>query len=125
MESYYDEFTDIYYDVPGMDAEEKFDINTISDKSAAYGVEIIPGGSTALKDNYVTWQQQHPEGIVAYRVNFNEYNTSEEADAGRIGNPFSENARGKDTVQQFYEWLTTGNNFGNAKATEEYRQAII
>lgn len=125
MESYYDEFTDIYYDVPGMDAEEKFDINTISDKSADYGVEIIPGGSTALKDNYVTWQQQHPEGIVAYRVNFNEYNTSEEANAGRIGNPFSENARGKDTVQQFYEWLTTGNNFGNAKATEEYRQAII
>lgn len=109
----------------GEQKEPNIDISTISNKSAAYGVEIIPGGSTALKSNYAAWQQQHPEGIVAYRVNFNKYATPEEANAGRIGNPFSENARGKDTVQQFYEWLTTGNNFGNAKATEEYRQAIV
>lgn len=105
--------------------QQNIDINTISDKSAAYGVEIISGGSTALKNNYSTWQKQHPEGIVAYRVNFNKYATPEEALAGRIGNPFSEDTRGEDTVQQFYEWLTTGNNFDNAKATEEYRQAII
>lgn len=105
--------------------QQRIDINTISNKSAAYGVEIIPGGSAALKSNYAAWQQQHPEGIVAYRVNFSKYATPEEANAGRIGNPFSENTRGKDTVQQFYEWLTTGNNFGNAKASEEYRQAII
>ena len=104
---------------------QTIDINTISDRSAAYGVEIIPGGSTALKSNYVAWQQQHPEGIVAYRVNFNKYATPEEASAGRIGNPFSENSRGENTVQQFYDWIVTGNNFGNIKATEEYRQAII
>lgn len=104
---------------------QAIDINTISDRSAAYGVEIIPGGSAALKSNYAAWQQQHPEGIVAYRVNFNKYATPEEASAGRIGNPFSENSRGENTVQQFYDWIVTGNNFGNIKATEEYRQAII
>lgn len=102
-----------------------FDVNSISDKSAAYGVEIVQGGSTGLKNSYVAWQQQHPDGIVAYRVNFNSYNTPAEVLAGRIGNPFSENSFDKNTVQQFYDWIVTGNNFENPKATEEYRQAII
>ena len=57
------------------------------------------------------------------------YNTPEEVQAGRIGNPFSEgigqNNKGPHTVQKFFTWLVTGNNFGEAKATEEYRQAII
>ena len=97
------------------------DINSISQKSAAYGVTI----DANLKQNWREWQNNNSNGIVAYRVNFNKYNTAEEAQAGRIGNPFSETQRGKDTVQQFYEWLVTGNNFGNSKATEEYRQAII
>lgn len=105
--------------------QQPSDINTISDKSADFGVEIIPGGSAALKSNYESWQQQHPDGIVAYRVNFRYYNSPEEANAGRIGNPFSENSKDKSTVQQFYDWLITGENFGNIKATEEYRQAII
>ena len=97
------------------------DINSISQKSAAYGVTI----DANLKQNWREWQNNNSNGIVAYRVNFNKYNTAEEAQAGRIGNPFSETQRDKDTVQQFYEWLVTGNNFGNSKATEEYRQAII
>ena len=97
------------------------DINSISQKSAAYGVTI----DANLKQNWREWQNNNSNGIVAYRVNFNKYNTAEEAQAGRIGNPFSETQRGKDTVQRFYEWLVTGNNFGNSKATEEYRQAII
>lgn len=90
-----------------------------------YGVIIDPN----LKFNYSKWQSDNPTGIVAYRVNFNKYNTPEEAQAGRIGNPFSEGVgqinKGVDTVQKFFTWLTTGNNFGEAKATEEYRQAII
>ena len=90
-----------------------------------YGVVIDP----QLKSNYARWQQQNPNGIVAYRVNFDRYNTPEEAEAGRIGNPFSEGQgqtnKGIDTVQKFFEWIITGNNFGETKATEEYRQAII
>lgn len=94
-------------------------------KTQQYGVAIDP----KLKTNYAKWQSDNPAGIVAYRVNFNKYNTPEEAQAGRIGNPFSEGIgqvnKGEDTVQKFFTWLTTGNNFGEAKATEEYRQAII
>lgn len=90
-----------------------------------YGVSIDP----RLKSNYSKWQSDNPAGIVAYRVNFNKYNTPEEAQNGRIGNPFSEGIgqanKGEDTVQKFFIWLTTGDNFGEAKATEEYRQAII
>ena len=90
-----------------------------------YGVVI----DSQLKSNYAQWQQQNPNGLVAYRVNYDRYNTQEEAAAGRIGNPFSEGQgqenKGADTVQKFFDWLTTGNNFGEAKATEEYRQAII
>ena len=86
-----------------------------------YGVVI----DTNLKANHIKWQANNPTGIVAYRVNFSKYNTPEEAQAGRIGNPFSETNRRKDTVQQFFTWLTTGENFGESKATEEYRQAII
>lgn len=94
-------------------------------KTQQYGVIIDP----KLKFNYTKWQSNNPTGIVAYRVNFNIYNTPEEVQAGRIGNPFSEgigqNNKGIHTVQKFFTWLVTGNNFGEAKATEEYRQAII
>jgi hypothetical protein len=90
-----------------------------------YGVVIDKN----LKRNYSEWQNANPNGIVAYRVNYSKYNTPEEAQAGRIGNPFSEGIgqanKGEDTVQKFFIWLTTGNNFGNPKATEEYRQAIL
>ena len=101
------------------------DISTISNNSASFGVKI----DANLKRNWQSWQQSNPDGIVAYRVNYNRYNTPEEAEAGRIGNPFSEGGlginKGEDTVQKFYDWLITGNNFGEPKATEEYRQAII
>jgi hypothetical protein len=64
-----------------------------------YGVIIDPN----LKTSYSTWQHENPTGIVAYRVNFGQYNTASEALAGRIGNPFSETKRGESTVQQFFE----------------------
>ena len=90
-----------------------------------YGVTI----NSKLKTEWKDWQQKNPDGIVAYRVNFSRYNTASEAKSGRIGNPFSEGTgqsnKGVDTVQKFYEWLVTGNNFGEEKATEAYRQAII
>ena len=96
-------------------------ISNIGNKTAEQGVVI----DNNLKKNYLQWQQDNPNGLVAYRVNFSKYNTAEEANAGRIGNPFSEITRGEDTVQQFMDWLVTGENLGNSKATEEYRQAII
>ena len=96
-------------------------INQIVDKTEIFGVEI----DSNLKNNYKTWQATHPNGIVAYRVNFNQYNTPEEVAAGRIGNPFSETNRGAYTVEQFYNWLVNGKNYGKSKATEAYRQAII
>ena len=96
-------------------------MSNISTKTADFGVVI----DSNLKSNYSVWQQNNPDGIVAYRVNFNKYNTPEEANSGRIGNPFSENKRGADTVQKFYNWLVTGNNYVEPKATEAYRQAII
>lgn len=92
-----------------------------SNNTASYGVEIDPN----LKSNYAEWQKNNPKGIVAYRVNYNYYNTAKEALEGRIGNPFSDGAQGEATVNQFYNWLITGNNFGNSKATAEYRLAII
>lgn len=105
-------------------AENDYEVST-KGITQQYGVSIDP----KLKSNYSKWQSNNPTGIVAYRVNFNKYNTPEEAQNGRIGNPFSEGIgqtnKGVNTVQKFFTWLVTGENFGEAKATEEYRQAII
>lgn len=105
-------------------AENSYEVST-KGITQQYGVSIDP----KLKFNYSKWQSNNPTGIVAYRVNFNKYNTPEEAQNGRIGNPFSEGIgqanKGVNTVQKFFTWLVTGENFGEAKATEEYRQAII
>lgn len=114
---------------PKFDADKtvkSIDINTISPKTESFGVVFPKQGKTsqALKSEYQQWQIDNPTGIVAYRVKF-PYNTVEEVQLGHIGNPFSENARGANTVQQFYDWLVTGKNFGNEKATDEYRRAII
>ena len=105
-------------------AENSYEVST-KGITQQYGVSIDP----KLKFNYSKWQSNNPTGIVAYRVNFNKYNTPKEAQNGRIGNPFSEGIgqtnKGVNTVQKFFTWLVTGENFGEAKATEEYRQAII
>ena len=91
--------------------------------TAQYGVEIKP--KEWIKANHSQWQQSNPNGIVAYRINFKQFNTVAEANAGRIGNPFSIDRRSADTVEQFFEWLVTGNNFGVDDANEQYRQAIV
>ena len=106
--------------------QSPLDINTISDKSAAYGVEIVEG-SANMKRRAGEWQQQHPEGIVAYR----KYSGSEKTftpqtvEEGWIGNPFSVESNAASTVQKFYDWIVTGNNYGESRANEEFRQAVI
>lgn len=99
----------------------RFDPTSNTILTATYGVYIDQN----LRSNYKEWQKNNPDGIVAYRVNFNNYNTPEAVEQGIIGNPFSESVRGAGTVDQFYRWLLYGDNYDNTKATEEFRQAII
>lgn len=102
------------------------DVSTISDKTADYGVQLTDGSKDFWRVVY-KWKDKNPEGIAAYRK-FGakpESFTPETVEQNWIGNPFSTEGRGKETVQQFYDWIITGNNFGNEFATEEFRQAII
>lgn len=103
------------------------DINTISDKTEAFGVEISNDSRDFWNKINNGWQADHPQGLVAYRKHGDDPKTFsiETVDEGWIGNPFSTKSRGANTVQEFYDWLVTGNNFGNERATEAFRQAII
>lgn len=95
---------------------------TISDKTEAFGVTVDP----KLKQNYKQWLVDHPNGIVAYRINYNNFNTAENVNKSIIGNPFDWQKYGQEkSLQMFYEWLTTGVNYNEALATDEYRNAII
>ena len=95
---------------------------TISDKTEAFGVTVDP----KLKQNYKQWLVDHPNGIVAYRINYNNFNTAENVNKNIIGNPFDWQKYGQgESLSMFYEWLTTGTNHGEVLATDEYRNAII
>lgn len=95
---------------------------TISDKTEAFGVTV----DSKLKQNYKQWLVDHPNGIVAYRLNYNNFNTAENVNKSIIGNPFDWQKYGQEkSLQMFYEWLTTGVNYNEALATDEYRNAII
>ena len=102
-------------------------VSSISDKTEAYGVEISSGSQEFWSKVRDGWQIKHPQGLVAYRRNGDSPKSfsPETVKEGWIGNPFSTQNRGENTVQQFYDWIVTGNNFGNERATEEFRQAII
>lgn len=94
----------------------------ISNKTADFGVTI---DSNLIRD-YMTWLQNNPNGIVAYRVNTRTFNTKEAVQKGVIGNPFNWQRYGtNECIKMFYNWLTTGNNYNEPLATEEFRQAII
>lgn len=94
----------------------------IADRTQAYGVHI----DNNLIKNYRTWLNNNPNGIVAYRVNKNNFNTPEAVNDGIIGNPFDWQKYGNnESLQMFYDWLTTGNNFGEPLANNEFRNAII
>lgn len=95
---------------------------TISDKTEAFGVTVDP----KLKQNYKQWLVGHPNGIVAYRINYNDFNTAENVNKNIIGNPFDWQKYGQEkSLQMFYEWLTTGVNYNEVLATDEYHNAII
>ena len=95
---------------------------TISDKTKAFGVTVDP----KLEQNYKQWLVDHPNGIVAYRINYKNFNTAENVNKNIIGNPFDWQKYGQEkSLQMFYEWLTTGVNYNEALATDEYRNAII
>lgn len=94
----------------------------ISNKTADFGVTI---DSNLIRD-YMAWLQNNPNGIVAYRVNTRTFNTKEAVQKGVIGNPFNWQRYGtNECIKMFYNWLTTGNNYNEPLATEEFRQAII
>lgn len=94
----------------------------ISNKTADFGVTI---DSNLIRD-YRTWLQNNPNGIVAYRVNTRTFNTKEAVQKGVIGNPFNwQRYSTNECIKMFYNWLTTGNNYNEPLATEEFRQAII
>ena len=98
------------------------DTRTISSKTASFGVTI----SENIMGNYSKWLKENPNGIVAYRVDKEHFNTPQLVQRGIIGNPFNWQKYGEGkSLQMFYDWLTTGNNFGEESATEEYRKAII
>lgn len=116
------------YSVPtsSQSTATQLSVNEISNKTEDYGVTLA-NGSKDLWNIVNNWQKTNPDGIVAYRKHGDDPAsfTSQTVNEGWIGNPFSTHSRGEITVQQFYDWLTTGNNFGNNLATEEFRQAII
>lgn len=95
---------------------------TISEKTETFGVTVDP----KLKQNYKQWLTDHPNGIIAYRLNYNKFNTAENVNNGIIGNPFDWQKYGQEqSLQMFYDWLTTGVNHDEALATDEYRNAIV
>jgi hypothetical protein len=70
--------------------------------------------------------------IIAFRGNSKKSFLQNYKDGLTLGNPFdwqdeqtSRDEAGKISTMKFIHWMTTGENLGNANATEEYRQAII
>lgn len=96
-------------------------VTTISNKTADFGVTILQNITT----NYNKWLNDNPNGIIAYRINPNTFNTAKSVNQGIIGNPFDFRKYGEaKSLQMFYNWLITGNNYGEKLANEEFRQAI-
>lgn len=110
-----------------VDKTKKVNVSTISANTAAYGVEVSINSQDFWNKVRNGWQSLHPQGIVAYRKNGDDPQTfsPETVTQGWIGNPFSTQSKGEDTVQKFLDWIITGNNFGETRANEQFRQAII
>jgi hypothetical protein len=87
----------------------------------------IAGSSPALYTQLPSFKKENSNGIVAYRTKPNDLMASLTQD-NAIGNPFSYNANNRsaaEATKMFIEWLETGNNFGEAKATNELREAFL
>ena len=101
---------------------KSFNPLSISNKTETFGVHIDPN----IIYNYKTWLNDNKDGIVAYRMHKNRFNTKQNVEEGIIGNPFDFRKYGVDKcLQMFTDWLITGNNFGESLANDEYRSAII
>lgn len=101
---------------------KKIEALNISDKTETFGVHIDPN----IVRNYKTWLDNNKDGIVAYRMHKDRFNTKQNVEEGIIGNPFDWRKYGTEKcLQMFADWLMTGNNFGESLATDEYRSAII
>lgn len=97
-------------------------LSELKGNTAQYGVEIDPN----LIQNYDQWLKEHPNGIVAYRVNKATFNTPQAVEKGIIGNPFDWQKYGAGkAVEMFYNWLVNGETYDEPLATEEFRNAII
>lgn len=103
--------------------EDQVSIDLPTGITAQYGVTI----DTNLKQSSNQWQKQNPNGIVAYRKHGGspESFIPDTVNSGWIGNPFSVETRDAGTVEKFYRWLVNGETFGEPRATEEGRQAVI
>lgn len=100
----------------------KIDALSISDKTETFGVHIDPN----IVRNYKTWLNNNKDGIVAYRMHKDRFNTKQNVEEGIIGNPFDWRKYSTEKcLQMFADWLITGNNFGESLANDEYRSAII
>lgn len=120
---------------PKLGYENKKDRNSMktlkeilgADRTEAYGVEFSPTPA-ALRTMYKDWLKHNKGGIVAYRVFGDKSFTPGTVKQGIIGNPFNwtENSLGEaEATKRFYQWLHTGENFGEPNATDEFRNAII
>ncbi len=94
--------------------------------SVAYGVQLIPE-KTNLRDQYKGWLKENPNGIVAYKIFADKTFSERTVGNNIIGNPFDAKTVGgeAEATRMFYEWLRTGENFGEPLAQEGFRMAII
>lgn len=100
----------------------KIDALSISNKTETFGVHIDPN----IVYNYKAWLNNNKNGIVAYRMHKDRFNTKQNVEEGIIGNPFDWRKYGTGKcLQMFADWLMTGNDFGENLANDEYRSAII
>lgn len=100
----------------------KIDALSISNKTETFGVHIDPN----IVYNYKAWLNNNKNGIVAYRMHKDRFNTKQNVEEGIIGNPFDWRKYGAGKcLQMFADWLMTGNDFGETLANDEYRSAII
>lgn len=100
----------------------KIDALSISNKTETFGVHIDPN----IVYNYKAWLNNNKNGIVAYRMHKDRFNTKQNVEEGIIGNPFDWRKYGAGKcLQMFADWLMTGNDFGENLANDEYRSAII
>lgn len=100
----------------------KIDALSISNKTETFGVHIDPN----IVYNYKAWLNNNKNGIVAYRMHKDRFNTKQNVEEGIIGNPFDWRKYGAGKcLQMFADWLITGNDFGESLANDEYRSAII